>query len=184
MRPLYDDGTKNVSKITRDYVLRVDGDASKAPLLSIFGGKITTYRKLAEHALEKLNNWFPNMQPSWTADTQLPGGTLAGNSLEQYIAWLTAERSHLPPTLLRALALRHGDQAPMVIGEAQSPADLGEHFGHTLYAREVDHFMRHEWARNADDILWRRSKCGLHLNVLQKQRLEEYVTKHLVSCVR
>ncbi len=176
IRPLFDDGAKNVSQVTRDYVLRVDGGADAAPVLSVFGGKLTTYRKLAEHALEKLGGWFPAMKPPWTERAILPGGDLGGASFEDYLQHLGVERPALPPPLLRALAFRHGDAAPRVLGGAKTTAELGQHFGHTLYAREVDYFMTHEWATTADDILWRRTKCGLHLNSQQKQALEEYVT--------
>ena len=176
IRPLFDDGAKNVSKITRDYTLRVDGDAQNAPALSVFGGKITTYRKLAEHALEKIADWFPDMKAPWTAQAYLPGGALAGVSFETYVTQLQAEWRELTPALIRALAFRHGDAARAVLNGAKTTAELGQHFGHTLYAREVDYFMVHEWATTADDILWRRTKCGLHINTQQKQALVEYVT--------
>jgi glycerol-3-phosphate dehydrogenase len=176
IRPLFDDGDKNVSNITRDYTLRVDGDAGQAPVLSVFGGKITTYRKLAEHALEKLATWFPQMQPPWTEQAHLPGGAVDGRFFEACVAQCQAEYPNLPPQLIRALTFRHGDAARTVLGAAKSTAALGQHFGHTLYAREADYFLAHEWAASADDILWRRTKCGLHLNPQQKQALEEYVT--------
>lgn len=176
VRPLVDDGTSNVSEITRDYTLRIDGDAGTPPLLSVFGGKITTYRKLAEQVLEQLKPWFPNLTGSWTAKVPLPGGDLHGRTRQQYVAQLSAEHPAMPQALLQALVSRHGSLAPKVLGQAQTPAELGAHFGHTLYAREVDYCMNHEWARNAEDILWRRSKCGLHINSQQKQKLVDYVT--------
>jgi glycerol-3-phosphate dehydrogenase len=184
MRPLFDDGATNVSKVTRDYTLRVDGDTHTAPVLSVFGGKITTYRKLAEHALEKLADWFPHMQAPWTAQVHLPGGAMAGLTFESHVAQLMAEFPQLPPPLIRALVFRHGDLASVVLDGANTLADLGQHFGHTLYAREVDYFMTHEWATTADDILWRRTKCGLHLNPQQKQVLAEYVTIKRNTAVR
>lgn len=176
VRPLVDDGRPNVSEITRDYTLRVDADAGVAPLLSVFGGKITTYRKLAEQALEELKPWFPHMTGPWTAKVPLPGGDLQGRTRQQYLAQLCNERPALPQPLLRALVSRHGSLAPKVLGQAQTPAELGAHFGHTLYACEVDYCLSHEWARSANDILWRRSKCGLHINSQQKQTLVDYVT--------
>ena len=148
----------------------------RAPLLSVFGGKITTYRKLAEHALEKIAPWFPHMKAPWTADAPLPGGDLGGISLEQFVERLAAERPALPVELLHALATRHGALTPQVLGDAQSPHALGQYFGHTLYAREIDYCMQQEWARTAEDLLWRRTKCGLHLNSSQKQALVDYVT--------
>ena len=175
MRPLLDDGAKNVSKITRDYTLRVDGDAKTAPALSVFGGKITTYRKLAEHALEKLAAWFPEMKAPWTAQAHLPGGTLGGLSVDAYVRQTQAERPALAGDLIHALVCRHGDATPAVLGNATSPEALGRHFGHTLYSNEVDYFMAREWALTADDVLWRRTKCGLHLNDQQKQALVKYI---------
>ncbi len=183
MRPLFDDGSENVSKITRDYTLRIDGDGDTAPVLSVFGGKITTYRKLAEHALEKLIDWFPQMKAPWTGEANLPGGHLNGVPLTQYVAHMVAERPTLPAALIRALVARHGDATPAVLGNAKTPADLGQHFGHTLYAREVDYFVKREWAHTADDVLWRRTKCGLHINSQQKQVLEEYVTMEKTGLV-
>ena len=176
VRPLFDDGANNVSKITRDYTLRVEGDAGSAPVLSVFGGKITTYRRLAEHALEKLEHWFPEMKAPWTADAHLPGGALDDKSFVQYVAQCADERPGLPVALIRALVSRHGGATPGLLGDARTISDLGRHFGHTLYAREVDYFMTHEWAHTADDVLWRRTKCGLHINSQQKQMLVDYVT--------
>jgi glycerol-3-phosphate dehydrogenase len=184
MRPLFDDGATNVSKVTRDYTLRVDGDTRNAPVLSVFGGKITTYRKLAEHALEILAEWFPEMQAPWTAQAHLPGGALAGVSFEAYLTQLTSTYRELAPELLRALVFRHGDAARVVLHGAKTTKDLGQHFGHTLYAREVDYLMANEWATTDDDILWRRTKCGLHLNQQQKQALAEYVTIKRNTAVR
>lgn len=178
IRPLLDDGAKTVSKITRDYTLRVDGDAQNAPALSVFGGKITTYRKLAEHALEKLAPWFPTMRPAWTADAHLPGGDLGKQSLRDYIRALHEERPGFPLQHLTALVGRHGAAAREVLGDAEDLSGCGEHFGHTLYANEVDYFLRYEWALSAEDILWRRTKTGLHVNALQKQLLETYLSKH------
>ena len=184
VRPLVDDGSKNMSHITRDYTLHLDGNRNDAPLLSIFGGKITTYRKLAEHALEKLTPWFEQASAPWTANTPLPGGALNGHSFCEFVAQLTQHYSALPSLLVEALAARHGGLTDAVLGGAKTIAELGQHFGHTLYAREVDYLITHEWARTADDVLWRRTKCGLHLNIQQKQALEEYVTIRAGSAVR
>jgi glycerol-3-phosphate dehydrogenase len=184
IRPLFDDGAKNASHITRDYTLRVDGDAQAAPVLSVYGGKLTTYRRLAEHALQQLAPWFPALKPAWTANAALPGGALNGNTLAQYFEQLTAARPGIAPALLHALVLRHGAATPAVLGDAKTTAELGYHFGHTLYAREVNYFVKHEWACSADDVLWRRSKCGLHLTSEQKQVLIDYLrdeTRHPVG---
>jgi len=184
IRPLFDDGAENVSKVTRDYTLRVDGDVTTAPLLSVFGGKITTYRALAEHALEKLAAWFPQLKDPWTKRALLPGGDLHGLTLDAFIAQLQADYPALPYALLRSLAQRHGSMAREVLANAKSTADLGQHFGSQLYAREVDYFVAQEWARNAEDILWRRTKAGLHANASQKQALAAHLAKRAALPVR
>ena len=184
VRPLFDDGAKNVSKITRDYTLRVDGDTQAAPALSVFGGKITTYRKLAEHALEKLADWFPDMKPPWTGEAQLPGGRLEGLSASEYVQQVHAGRPGIPRAQIDALVRRHGDATPALLGDAKTLADCGLHFGHTLYANEVDYLCKREWALTAEDVLWRRTKCGLHLNSQQKQALETYFSNFSAAAVR
>ena len=176
VRPLFDDGATNVSKVTRDYTLRVDGAPDQPPVLSVFGGKITTYRKLAEHALEKLEPYIPKMKPPWTAEAALPGGDLNGLSTTDYARQLCAKRPGIPFDLMRTLVSRHGNGTPGMLGVATGLDDLGRHFGSTLYQREIDHFLVREWAHTADDILWRRTKCGLHLNPQEKQALVDYVT--------
>jgi glycerol-3-phosphate dehydrogenase len=184
IRPLFDDGAKNVSQITRDYTLRVDGDAHTAPVLSVFGGKITTYRKLAEQALEKLMAWFPEMKAPWTEHALLPGGDLGAPTPEALIKQLQSEYPALHRDLLQALAHRHGSATRAVLGAATSTADLGERFGIHLYAREVDYFVAHEWARNLDDVLWRRTKTGLHSDASQKQALADYMMQRTARAVR
>jgi glycerol-3-phosphate dehydrogenase len=172
VRPLYDDGSANPSEVTRDYKLVVDADA--APVLSIYGGKITTYRRLAEQALLKLAAWFPGMGPDWTAGTPLPGGECPGGP-SAVASLLAQDYPQLPRSLLEALAARHGTSARAVLGSAQSLADLGMHFGESLYAREVDYLVTNEWAHTADDILWRRTKAGLALDDHAQQSLARYV---------
>jgi len=178
IRPLFDDGSDDPSAITRDYVLRVDGSGRDAPLLSIFGGKITTYRKLAEHALEQLAPWLRAMGPVWTAAAPLPGGDLGAMGLDDYVdRQLRREFPWAPGCLLAALARRHGALASRVIDGARSVADLGAHFGSDLYAREVDYLAANEWARTADDVLWRRTKAGLHLDGRQVDAVERYLAR-------
>ncbi len=186
VRPLYDDGSENPSAVTRDYTLRLDADAGVAPVLSIFGGKITTYRKLAEHVLDKFQPWFPHMRGTWTADAPLPGGDLPGglekftdSELPRLWPWLDDE-------LRRALAHRHGAHVGKVLAGAQTLSDLGVYFGAGLYAREVDHMLAHEWARTPEDILYRRTKTGLHLDAAQRDALAKYVAQAVQpgECVR
>ncbi len=180
VRPLFDDGSADPSAVTRDYVLHVDGDTGAAPVLSVFGGKITTYRRLAEHALGKLAPWFPWMKGDWTAAVPLPGGDLASLSLEQFAA-VRLERNFpwLPQDVRWALAQRHGANAYQVLGDAATMAGLGEHFGAGLYAREIDYLMAREWARTAQDVLWRRTKAGLHLSPEQRQAVERYMEQRI-----
>ncbi|MCC2979800.1 glycerol-3-phosphate dehydrogenase [Sphingomonas sp. IC4-52] len=163
IRPLYDDRATNASAVTRDYVLDLDGDDRRAPILSIFGGKITTYRKLAEHALRELQPFFPGAGPAWTAGATLPGGDIAGGDFTRFVERLCRERPHLPPALLRRLARAYGTCVGRLLGSARTIADLGRAFGGDLYQAEVDYLVTAEWARTAEDILYRRSKLGLHV---------------------
>jgi glycerol-3-phosphate dehydrogenase len=178
VRPLYDDGTADPSAVTRDYTLRLDAQAQAAPVLSVFGGKITTYRRLAEHALARLAPWFPGMKTAWTERVPLPGGNLPASGFEQFVEdfWLR-DYPWLPGTVGRSLAQRHGSNAFLVLGDAKSPADLGTHFGAGLYAREVDYMITREWAMSGEDILYRRSKAGLHLTSAQQSQVAQYVTR-------
>ena len=175
VRPLYDDGSDDPSAVTRDYVLKLDAADRRAPLLSIFGGKITTYRKLAEHALIQLRPFFPQMRAAWTHAQPLPGGDLPPGGLAAYERALGARYTELPASLLAALARRHGSRAPRVLADARVPADLGAHFGHTLYAAEVDYLVAQEWAIEADDVLWRRTKCGLHMSADERSAVGAYL---------
>jgi hypothetical protein len=151
---LYDDGASDPSAVTRDYVLKVDAlpgapGPDRAPVLSSFGGKITTYRKLAEHALRELAPYFPGMKAPWTATAALPGGDLPGRDREQWLAELTMRYPQLPQALLRALAHRHGTRATLVLGDAKTTADLGPRFRRGAHRARVDYLVREEWATSA-----------------------------------
>ena len=179
LRPLYDDASANASAVTRDYVLDLDTQDG-APLLSIFGGKITTYRKLAEHALEKLAPVLPAVGgQSWTAQEVLPGGDLGDGGFDQALARLRRTAPWLPEGLAWRLMRNYGSRTYEIIGEANSMQDMGEVLGGDLTAREVDYLISREWARTAEDVLWRRSKLGLHLNDAEKANVEAYVGKKL-----
>ena len=182
VRPLYDDGSADPSAVTRDYVLRLDSDQDSAPVLSVFGGKITTYRRLAEHALEKLAPWFPGMGPAWTAAKALPGGDIPGGDMAGFARRLAQRYPQLPQRLLQGLARRHGALAYDVLGNAASAADLGEHFGAELYTREVDYLLAHEWAHSAEDVLWRRTKAGLQLTPGQREAVARYLARSGSGC--
>ncbi|MBV8169539.1 MAG: glycerol-3-phosphate dehydrogenase, partial [Alphaproteobacteria bacterium] len=175
VRPLYDDQAASASTVTRDYVLDLDAPDDRAPLLSVFGGKITTFRRLAEHALDKLQRFFPYARPAWTARAVLPGGDLPAD----FAATLPARHPGLPADLVERLARSYGSDALEIIGEARVPEDLGIQFGAGLTQREVDWLVAHEWAREAEDILWRRSKLGLAISDNGVQHLRGYLVTKL-----
>jgi glycerol-3-phosphate dehydrogenase len=167
VRPLYDDGSQDPSAITRDYTLRLDDSRGAAPVLSVFGGKITTYRRLAEHALEKLAPYFPGLKPPWTAQAPLPGSGFSDREAAK--RELAQRYPQLPPALLQGLFRRHGTRAAEVLGDAR----LGEHYGAGLTERELRYFVDHEWAQSAEDVLWRRTKCGLHMTDAERARVRQ-----------
>ncbi|TMH29983.1 MAG: glycerol-3-phosphate dehydrogenase [Betaproteobacteria bacterium] len=178
VRPLYDDGSVDPSTVTRDYVLKLDSDPEgTTPLLSIYGGKITTYRRLAEHALTELRKFFPRMGPAWTHRATLPGGDLPGGDFAAYRAEIANLYPFLPPEYREVLLRRHGTRVKQILGDAKSLADLGRHFGDTLYASEVEYLVAQEWACDAEDILWRRTKCGLHLSEEQRGALAQHMAE-------
>jgi glycerol-3-phosphate dehydrogenase len=167
VRPLYDDGSPDPSAVTRDYTLRVDEEEGAAPVVSVFGGKITIYRRLAEQALERLSPYFPNMEPAWTARVPLPGSQFA--SREEARQDLAARYPGLPAQVLRSVFRRHGALAAKVLGDG----DIGEHYGAGVTERELRYFVDHEWASTPEDVLWRRTKAGLHLDQRQCARIAQ-----------
>ena len=173
VRPLYDDGARSATAATRDYVLKVDAEAGP-PILNIFGGKITTYRKLAEGALDKIAPHL-QMKGPWTAGAPLPGGDFAVDEVSKLVARLKAEHPFLSDYATRRLVRAYGTEAWDVLDGAQSAEELGEDFGATLTAREVDWLMAKEWARTAEDVLWRRSKLGLRLSADEAARLDAWM---------
>ncbi len=175
VRPLFDDGTDDPSAVTRDYVLEVDDADGQAPLLSVFGGKITTYRKLAEQALDDLGRYYPSMGGPWTHQEPLPDGEIPHADFEAFVEGLIGVHPRLPDTYLWRLARRHGAGSDDVLGTAKNPADLGRHFGGDLYEIEVDHLIREEWAREPDDVLWRRTKEGLHMTAEERTAFAEWM---------
>jgi glycerol-3-phosphate dehydrogenase len=174
VRPLYDDNSDNPSAVTRDYVFEVHGTPEEPPLLAIFGGKITTYRRLAEQALGRLAPWFPKMFPAWTAGRTLPGGDIGG-TFDDFAAELARAYPDLPGPAIHHYARLYGTRARDLLGSARSAADLGRHFGGTLYEREVGFLRQTEWATRAADILERRTKHGLHLTRTQRDAFESYL---------
>lgn len=178
VRPLYDDGSANPSTLTRDYHLLLD-ERGALPLLAIFGGKLTSYRKLAEAALQRLSPWMHVSRGPWTASEALPGGDFARRDKARVCQELLARYAELPAILIQALFDRHGTRVPAVLGEVKSAEDLGLHFGADLYEREVRYFIENEWAHCAQDVLWRRTKAGLRLNENQRQQLVQWFEAHV-----
>jgi glycerol-3-phosphate dehydrogenase len=177
IRPLYDDGASSATAATRDYVLRVD-QPDGAPVLNVFGGKITTYRRLAEAALDRIGAHFPGLPGPWTAGVPLPGGDFAPTDAGVLRDRLCADY----PFLCRAWALRliraYGTEAWEIFGAARGPADLGHDFGATLFEAEVRWLLTREFARTADDILWRRTKLGLRMKADEIRALEGWLADH------
>ncbi|MFU2145236.1 glycerol-3-phosphate dehydrogenase [Hafnia paralvei] len=180
VRPLCDDESDSPQAITRDYTLDVHDQDGKAPLLSVFGGKLTTYRKLAEHALEKLSGYYGNCGPAWTKNAVLPGGDL-GTDRDSYAAQLRRRFTWLPEALARRYARTYGTRTEQLLGTAQSLEDLGEHFGHNLYEAELRYLIAEEWVVELDDAIWRRTKLGMWLDEGQKQRVAEWIREHRVN---
>ena len=178
VRPLFDDGSHNVSAMTRDYAFDLDAPDGAAPLLSIFGGKLTTYRRLAEHALNDLARFFPAMKAAWTGDAPLPGGDVPGGDIEAYIADFSARHAFLPPETAQRLVRAYGMRAEEMIGTAKSLGDLGRDFGAGLSEAEVRYLVEKEWAQSAEDVLWRRSKLGLRLPADAEQTIEAVLAKN------
>jgi len=168
VRPLYDDGTVDPSAITRDYVLLLDEQGP--PLLSVFGGKLTTYRKLAEHVLDKLARWIPTCRP-WTHTEALPGGDFGGLDFHGMLGEFRSRHIALDPHWLARLLRRHGSLSEKILDQVQTESDLGENFGGGLYERELAYLIENEWAQTGDDVLWRRTKCGLHMSEAQRRRV-------------
>jgi glycerol-3-phosphate dehydrogenase len=169
VRPLYDDGSADPSAVTRDYTLRVDDEAGRAPVLSVFGGKITTYRMLAEHALDKLAPYFPGMKPAWTHGTPLTGSDFGGVPRAQARDAFFGSHPGIPEMTLRPIFRRHGTHAQAVVGDGK----LGEDFGGGLTERELRYFVEREWAQTAEDVLWRRTKAGLLMSAAQRERVAQ-----------
>lgn len=175
VRPLYDDGASKAQEATRDYVISLDAPPGRAPLLSVFGGKITTYRRLAEQALQQLATTFPYMRGSWTRTATLPGGDIQVTAFDDWARHTTARYRFLDDGLVRRLCRAYGTRVDALLSGVSTAADLGQDFGAGLTEREVDYLVAHEWAETADDILWRRSKLGLRLGRDGRQALDSYM---------
>ncbi len=177
VRPLCDDESNNPAAITRDYTLALD-DSQPAPLLSIFGGKITTYRKLAEAALKRLLPYHSNMNAPWTRYTALPGGDFP-QGIKQFHTELQKRHPWINKETLQRYCDAYGTRCELFLEGIKSINDMGEHFGHGLYAVEVDYLLKEEWVKNTEDLLWRRSKLGLFINTEGIEKLKHYINENL-----
>ncbi len=177
VRPLYDDGASEAKAATRDYVFEMDHEDGAAPLLSIFGGKITTYRRLAEEALERLEPALPGARgkEGWTAREPLPGGGFEAGGTERLAGDLKAAHPFLSDRDALRMARAYGLEARAILGDARSRSDLGRDFGCGLSEAELRHLIAKEWARTGEDVLWRRSKLGLHMSPEQRATVGEWM---------
>ena len=174
VRPLYDDKSTSNSTVTRDYVFELDAEGGTPPILSIFGGKITTYRKLAEHALAKLGKVTDIPGEGWTADAPLPGGNIDDLDFDGFVAEQAAKYSWFPRDGMRRLCRAYGTRIDSILGSKRDLDDLGVHFGSSVYEAELNYLVEHEFAGAGEDVLWRRSKLGLHLDDSERAAIEAW----------
>jgi len=176
VRPLFDSGKGAAQETTRDYVLELNGDDGEPALLNIFGGKITTYRHLAEEALAKLNGHVPPMGPTWTRAAPLPGGDFPVDGFDALVEDICRRHAVVDTALATRLARAYGTVAFDILSGVEKTEDLGRHFGAGLYEREVAHLIRNEWVSTVEDVLWRRSKLGLRLSDQEVSGLDRWLT--------
>ncbi|KPF61668.1 glycerol-3-phosphate dehydrogenase [Porphyrobacter sp. AAP60] len=182
VRPLIDDGSGKPEAATRGYNFEIDGAEGEAPLLSVFGGKITTYRELSAEAIGLLAPFLPVLEgPDWTGSAPLPGGNFGRREALDKVNALAARHLFLTREKAQRLIRLYGTLAETILADATSPADLGKDFGHGLTGAEVDYLITREWARTADDILWRRTKLGLHFTQEQTASLAAYISERITS---
>jgi glycerol-3-phosphate dehydrogenase len=175
VRPLFDDHASKAQEATRDYVLKTEGDAQTGALLNVFGGKLTTHRRLSEEALGHIEKVLGARGKPWTKTSKLPGGEFGPREFDAQVEKLNEAYPSLPDRLLRRLVRQYGTRATILLGSARRMEDLGELFGADLTQREVDYLVEHEWARTAEDVLWRRTKLGLRVGAGDKARLDAYL---------
>ncbi len=176
VRPLCNDESDNPSAVTRDYTLALSATEGQAPLLSVFGGKLTTYRKLAESAMAELKPHFPQMRGSWTAGAPLPGGEYM-TTVQALVDAVLARCGWLPVDIAKRWVLTYGSRVWQLLEGVQGPEDLGQAIGGGLFGREVDYLAHNEWACSAEDILWRRTKLGLFTSIGEQQALADYLQR-------
>lgn len=181
LRPLYEENDQeetSAQETTRDYELDLLGEPGEPPLLNIFGGKITTYRLLAEEALELLKGWLPELGGEWTRKSSLPGGDFAAKAFDSMAEGLRANFPMVDTPLARRLTHAYGTLAREILAGAENAEELGIHFGAGLYQREVEYLVNHEWATNAEDVLWRRTKLGLRFSEAEVGSLDTWLKEN------
>jgi len=176
VRPLFDDESKNASKVTRDYVLQLDDNGP--PILSVFGGKITTFRKLSEQVVDMLKQPMAFRTPAWTAGTVLPGGNIENADFAAFETRCRQRYSWLDEAVLLDYTRNYGSDIESLLENCSNMHDLGQNFGGGLYEREVTYLIDNEWAESAEDILWRRSKKGLRVPDESKIDLQMFIARH------
>lgn len=176
VRPLYDDGASSATAATREYLLKMNTSAG-APMLNIFGGKITTYRRLAEKALEKITPFFEGTSGPWTAGVALPGGDFPVDGVADLIAQVQGRYGFVGARWAQRMVKAYGADVFDVLGEANTPEDLGQDFGADLTAREIEWLMTHEFAQTAQDVVWRRTKRGLQMSVDEIAALDTWMAQ-------
>lgn len=181
VRPLYDDGASEAKAATRDYVLELDAGDNKPALLSVFGGKITTYRKLSEQVLAKLEPFLPFKRGNWTSEDALPGGDFGVDEFDTQVAQLKKDYPFLDDVFATRLIRLYGTKARELLNDAKELAGLGRCFGYNLYEAEVRWLVTREWACTAEDILWRRTKLGLRLTKNEATDLQSFLEAHLAD---
>lgn len=179
VRPLFDDGADEATEATRDYVITQDR-ATGGKLINIFGGKITTYRKLAEEVLTLVDQTAKKKTKKWTAHAALPGGDFPATQFDQLLAKATTDFPFVETTLLQRLARLYGTQLWLMLARCENASDLGQHFGASLYQAEVDFLVREEWAQRAEDIVYRRTKLGLRMQPEEIDALQAYLDQTTV----
>ena len=173
VRALFDDGQGNPSAVTRDYVFDLD-ESDGAPLLNVFGGKITTFRELAERGMNQMRRYFPAMGNDWTEQSPLPGGDMPGADYEGFLQSVKAQYPWMPRGVRQHYGRLYGSRITAIVAHADSLEALGYHFGADFYEAEARYLIDNEWARTPEDILWRRTKHGLHLNEAERQAFGDW----------
>ena len=174
VRPLFDNKAENAAAVTRDYVLNVEEISDGAPFLSVYGGKITTSRKLGENAMNELAKYYDYKTGDWTETALLPGGDLINSDFELFFTDMHKRYRAMNEDLLRRLCHSYGTRITLILGDGSAQPELGQHFGAGLYEIEANYLINHEWATSAEDILWRRSKLGLHMSETERAAFTDW----------